>query len=646
VYQGIDLLFESIPQALERCPELRFVIIGGTAEQSYSRMIALVRQAETQLEGGDHRLQPVTLAERPLPAAQALPLLRGALARAAAGCGAPSRWLLDLRGSGQARQLADDARLVDWADRGVATPDHVIRTKARPLVLPPLPAADRPADLAAWQASLETALADYIATYRSYFERQNARVGGGRRPLDPLPRLLAIPGLGLVGLGRSAADAAVTADIAEAWARTLLAAEAIGRFEPVHEDDTFDMEYWSLEQAKLGKGVEKSLARHVVIVTGGAGAIGAATALAFAARGADLAVLDLDAGAAAAVAARCGARALGLACDVTDGEQVRRAFEAVSAHFGGVDIVVSNAGAAWTGAMASLSDADLRACFELNFFAHQSVAQAAVAVFGHQDPPGERAVLGGQLLFNASKQALNPGPNFGAYGISNGRWRGVSQKLEFSGTFVENWSFATSLFGAWSSLKNNSDFGDRAAYHFDGASIEVRYRAIERSATNPFALTLAVEPRLARIDAISGLYAPSLGAEFKAQIDAPVADRLYWAANANFATGRSRDPISLNWSSGSDTSLSTALTYELMADKLFLGAETRWQQTWRTGFFGSLDGQALFVGPTVAWKPNENVMLNVAFLPQVIGKARGMSGPLDLDNFERANYRVKLAIAF
>jgi rhamnose utilization protein RhaD (predicted bifunctional aldolase and dehydrogenase)/NAD(P)-dependent dehydrogenase (short-subunit alcohol dehydrogenase family) len=391
---------------------------GATAEQSYSRMISLVRQAEAHLEGGDHRLQPVTLAERPLPAARALPLLRGALARAAAGCGAPSRWLLDLRGAGPARQLADDARLVDWAGRGVATPDHVIRTKARPLVLPPLPAADRPADLAAWQASLETALAAYIATYRGYFERQNARVGGGRRPLDPLPRLLAIPGLGLVGLGRSAADAAVTADIAEAWARTLLAAEAIGRFEPVNEDDTFDMEYWSLEQAKLGKGVEKPLARHVVIVTGGAGAIGAATALAFAAQGADLAVLDLDAGAAAAVAARCGARALGLACDVTDGEQVRGAFEAVAAHFGGIDIVVSNAGAAWTGAMASLSDADLRACFELNFFAHQSVAQAAVAVFGHQDTPGGRAVLGGQLLFNASKQALNPGPNFGAYGIS------------------------------------------------------------------------------------------------------------------------------------------------------------------------------------------------------------------------------------
>ncbi|WP_216903841.1 SDR family oxidoreductase, partial [Synechococcus sp. CCY 9618] len=84
---------------------------------------------------------------------------------------------------------------------------------------------------------------------------------------------------------------------------------------------------------------------------------------------------------------------------------------AVAARFGGLDIVVSNAGAAWTGPMATLAEADLRASFELNFFAHQAVAQAALAVFHAQG-------LGGQLLFNVSKQALNPGPNFGAYGIS------------------------------------------------------------------------------------------------------------------------------------------------------------------------------------------------------------------------------------
>jgi NAD(P)-dependent dehydrogenase (short-subunit alcohol dehydrogenase family) len=233
-----------------------------------------------------------------------------------------------------------------------------------------------------------------------------------------------VPGLGLIGVGKSAAEAAVTADIGEAWASTLLASESIGRFEPVGENDTFDMEYWSLEQAKLGKAAEKPLARQVVLVTGGAGAIGAATARAFAARGAELALLDLDAQAARAAAAACGPRALGLACDVTDGQQVRDALDRVCAHFGGLDVVVSNAGAAWTGALASLPDADLRAAFELNFFAHQSVAQAAVAIWRLQDgggggsgsQPAER--LGGQLLFNVSKQALNPGPNFGAYGLS------------------------------------------------------------------------------------------------------------------------------------------------------------------------------------------------------------------------------------
>jgi NAD(P)-dependent dehydrogenase (short-subunit alcohol dehydrogenase family) len=312
--------------------------------------------------------------------------------------------------------VVNDARLSEWARRGVATPDHVIRTKAHPLVLPAVPPAGDAGALAGWADALEAALAAYLADYRATFERQNARVGGSRKALDPLPRVVAIPGLGLIGLGRSATEAAVVADIAEGWAQTLLAAEAIGRFQPVGEDDTFDMEYWSLEQAKLGKAAEKPLARRVVLVTGGGGGIGAAIARAFAARGAEVAVLDLDATAAIATAAACGGCALGLGCDVTDTAQVREAFARLSDHFGGLDIVVSNAGAAWTGAMAELPEADLRACFELNFFAHQSVAQAAMALFRAQDR-GHR-VLGGQLLFNVSKQALNPGPNFGAYGIA------------------------------------------------------------------------------------------------------------------------------------------------------------------------------------------------------------------------------------
>jgi NAD(P)-dependent dehydrogenase (short-subunit alcohol dehydrogenase family) len=394
-------------------------------------MIELVRRAEECLGQGRSTLQPVALPEPPVPAAALLPMLRGALGRAAVTAGCPAHWILALRDTPLTRSVVDDARLPDWASRGVATPDHVIRTKAWPLVLPPPPAAtDRdavdPGALADWGTQAAAALAIYLANYRAYFARQNQRVGGGKTPLDPLPRLLALPGHGLIGVGRSAADAAVTADIAEAWAATLVAAESIGSFRPVNEDDTFDMEYWSLEQAKLGKAAEKPLARQVVLVTGGGGAIGEATARAFAAAGADLAVIDLDGERAAAVAAACGPRALDLRCDVTDSAAVRAAFDRCCAHFGGVDIVVSNAGAAWTGAMADLPDTVLRSSFELNFFSHQSVAQAAMAVFRAQDRSssasnGQAAPngrLGGQLLFNVSKQALNPGANFGAYGTS------------------------------------------------------------------------------------------------------------------------------------------------------------------------------------------------------------------------------------
>ena len=271
-----------------------------------------------------------------------------------------------------------------------------------------------------WLHSAKLALEKYIHSYQDYFERQNARVGSHKQHLDPLPRLIAIPELGLVGLGRSTAEANVTADIGEAWAATLMAAESVGRFQPVNEADTFEMEYWSLEQAKLGKGKEAPLARHVVLVTGGGGGIGAAIALAFAKQGAQVVVLDKNGEAATTTAKECGSSALGLKCDLTNAAEVHDAFTTIAACFGGLDIVVSNAGAAWSGDIATLPESKLRASFELNLFAHQHVAQAAVRLFRAQ---GNRTTetsksLGGQLLFNISKQALNPGPGFGAYGIA------------------------------------------------------------------------------------------------------------------------------------------------------------------------------------------------------------------------------------
>jgi NAD(P)-dependent dehydrogenase (short-subunit alcohol dehydrogenase family) len=257
----------------------------------------------------------------------------------------------------------------------------------------------------------QAALAAYVAGYEAYFARNAERDGVAKIALDPLPRVLAIEGLGLVGVGRSASEAAVVADVAVSWAATLLAAEAVGRFQPLGEADTFDMEYWSLEQAKLGKTSGRRLQGQVVVVTGAAGAIGRAVAAAFAAEGAEVALLDRDLDGVTAAAAAIGQHALALDGDVTDADAVERAFQAVVARFGGVDIVVSNAGSATTGMMAELGDEALRASFDLNFFGHQNVAQAAVRRLRAQG-------LGGALLFNVSKQALNPGPDFGAYGTS------------------------------------------------------------------------------------------------------------------------------------------------------------------------------------------------------------------------------------
>ncbi|MGA2818711.1 MAG: SDR family oxidoreductase, partial [Xanthobacteraceae bacterium] len=205
-------------------------------------------------------------------------------------------------------------------------------------------------------------------------------------------------------------DAAIAADIAEAWIEGVGDAEAIGRFESISEADMFDCEYWPLEQAKLGTRKEPPLAGQIAVVTGAAGAIGAATAKAFAAAGAEVALLDVNLAAANERAKAIGPTALPLQCDVTDAASVRAAFDQVAAHFGGIDIVVSNAGAAWQGRIGEVDEENLRKSFELNFYGHQRVAQATVKIMLAQG-------TGGCLLFNVSKQAVNPGPNFGPYGI-------------------------------------------------------------------------------------------------------------------------------------------------------------------------------------------------------------------------------------
>ncbi len=378
---------------------------GATAREAYDRMLELVTLAESRLAEKPRRLAAARgLPRAAAPPAAVAPILRGLTCTRRADGSPDRRFVLCFRGNPAILEYVNGADLERYAQAGVVTPDHAIRTKPKPLILE----APAGSGLDAFARRARAAVDAYAAGYRAYFERHNARQAAPRVPLDPMPRVVLVRGLGLFALGRSAAAARIAADLAEAAIDVIAGAESIGRFEPITESETFDMEYWPLEQAKLGKSAEPAMSGHVVVVTGGAGTIGFATGRAFARQGAEVALLDVDGAAAAARARDLGA--LGIACDVTKAKEVRRALDQVCAAFGGIDVVVSNAGSAPQGRIGDVDDAVLRESFELNFFAHQTVASAAVVVMLRQG-------LGGALLFNVSKQAVNPGRDFGPYGL-------------------------------------------------------------------------------------------------------------------------------------------------------------------------------------------------------------------------------------
>ncbi|WP_104665953.1 bifunctional aldolase/short-chain dehydrogenase [Ensifer adhaerens] len=374
--------------------------------ESYEKMIAAIDRAERRIAKGNPRpfvqvTQPAALAS----AAEIAPLLRGAIAIDTGVEGAAKRFVLEHRASDAVLEFCNAQNASDLARRGNATPEHVIHIKRFGLVLP----APVAGETAAWAETVRAAVADYIAEYRAYFERNNALVGGNRKMLDPMPRVFYVAGVGLFAAGPSKKAARVGADVAEATINVIRNAEGIESFEALSEQDLFDIEYWSLEQVKLTKQVEKPLSRQVAVVTGGAGGLGLAIAEALRAEGAEIALIDLAEAAVKTEAARLGG--LGLACDVTNPQAVDAALAGVAEHFGGVDIVISNAGAAFQGAMIKVSDELFQKAFALNFWGHHYIARAATKIMKAQG-------TGGALVFNVSKQAVNPGPDFGPYGTS------------------------------------------------------------------------------------------------------------------------------------------------------------------------------------------------------------------------------------
>ena len=214
-------------------------------------MIEMVTLAEERLK--KNRKAVFVTAQLPQRAAtrrrrRADPARRGRAARIERTKAPGKRLILDFRTSDailQFRQRRGGAR---YAQAGVITPDHTIRTKNWPMIAP-APDGDK---LDEFRKAARAAAAEFVDHYQDYFARNNARFDGAKNMLDPCPRVILVPGLGLFGLGRSKKDARIAADLAEAAVEGITDAEAIGTFSPIGEEDMFDCEYWSLEQAKLG----------------------------------------------------------------------------------------------------------------------------------------------------------------------------------------------------------------------------------------------------------------------------------------------------------------------------------------------------------------------------------------------------------
>jgi rhamnose utilization protein RhaD (predicted bifunctional aldolase and dehydrogenase)/NAD(P)-dependent dehydrogenase (short-subunit alcohol dehydrogenase family) len=360
---------------------------GASARQAYERMIALVGRAEAYL--AQHRARPASSAAvssaAGLVSRQEFAQLRRELSDCA-GC----PLILATHSDSELLAFVQRADLAPLSQQGPATPDHVIRTKRLPL--------------------LGRDVAGYAESYRAYFARHAGRAPQPVTMLDPAPRIVLDRAFGLSCAGRTVREAGIARDIYVHTIQVILDATALGGYRALPEQDLFDVEYWDLEQAKLRKaGAPPPFAGEVALVTGAASGIGKACVDSLLQRGAAVIALDVN-----PVIAGLYARpeVLARVCDVTDGSAVLAALDAGVRAFGGLDMLVLNAGIFPAGrALASTADEDWRRVMQVNL-------DANLYLLRESHPLLKLAPRGGRVVVVGSKNVPAPGPGAGAYSAS------------------------------------------------------------------------------------------------------------------------------------------------------------------------------------------------------------------------------------
>lgn len=291
---------------------------------------------------------------------------------------------------------------------GTSCPDHFLRTKVKPLVLD-LPATASVEDSI---ARLKELAVSYREDYQGYYDRHADADSPAIRGKDPL--IVLVPGVGMFSFGKNKQTARVAGEFYVNAINVMRGAEGLSTYAPIDESEKFRIEYWALEEAKLQRmPAPKPLATRVALVTGAASGIGKATAKRLAAEGACVVIADLDLAKAQAAAEEIGGSdvAVGLAADVSDEAAVQAMFDAAVLAFGGVDLVVNNAGLSLSKSLLETTERDWDLQHDVMAKGSFLVSKAAAKVLIEQE-------MGGDIVYISSKNSLFAGPNNVAYGAA------------------------------------------------------------------------------------------------------------------------------------------------------------------------------------------------------------------------------------
>lgn len=404
-------LSKQVGEAVRENPEAKFVLLakhglvtwGESAEESYVRTVEAVNRAAEFVAArssgepfGGRRLAPAAAAERRSLLAAVLPVLRGAVS-----VEAPK--ILQADTSEAVTEFVCGEESPALSQVGAACPDHLVHTKVRPLWVEFDPASEGVDEL---KEKLREGVRGYREEYEAYFSRNGI---GDEEMSDANPRVILVSGVGLISVGRDLKAAGLSRDLYHRATAVMRGAAAVDAFVSLTEEESYAVEYWPLELYKLTLAPPpKELAGRVAFVTGGAGGIGGAISRSLAQAGACVAVADLDAGGAEEVAGELGAGGLALRMDVTDETTVAAAYQQTILNYGGVDVVVSNAGLA---SSAPVEETSAGMWDKNHAVLSRGYFLVAREAFGTLKEQG----VGGSVVFVASKNALAAGKNASAY---------------------------------------------------------------------------------------------------------------------------------------------------------------------------------------------------------------------------------------